>query len=185
MCLSEQSNVCGSLGSLCTVPLGFTVTLQPHSAPGCPPARLLLAGLPACGHLFTSSSTMNATPSHTHPHPRCGLAAPLLPGRPSLVCPPPDTSWEPLMPTLRSSSCSPVISPSSKKRRLILSLLLFAGLQMPHFNVMKQDEEKRENHFARGCLRDRSEQMDSETRPLVVYSCRTCDPDRFISSLDH
>lgn len=79
MCLSEQSNVCGSLGSLCTVPLGFTVTLQPHSAPGCPPARLLLAGLPACGHLFTSSST-----SRHECNPLTHTPTPTLwPGRPS------------------------------------------------------------------------------------------------------
>lgn len=163
LCLAGQMNVCGSLCSLCRPLLGFTLTLQPHCAPGCPPAPPLSAALPACGHLFPSSSTSrhDCNPlTHTHTHPHCGLAAPLLLGRPSLVSPP-DTSWEPLMPTLRSSSCSPVISASSTNRCLKLSLLLFADVQIPHLNVIKRDEEKRANPFARGWLRDRSEQMDA------------------------
>lgn len=66
------------LCSICKALLGFTVTLQSHCVPGCPPVSQWLdplwACLPACGHLFTSSSISRHG---------CKLPPPLLPPDPS------------------------------------------------------------------------------------------------------
>lgn len=71
-----------TLAGVCRVLLGFTVTLQPHCAPRCPPARPLRASLPACGHLFTSSSAGRHDGNPLAPTPT------LWPGRPSPPWPP-------------------------------------------------------------------------------------------------
>lgn len=65
-------------------------------------------GLPACGHLFTSSSISRhgCKPPYNHHHAPPPLPSALL--RPSLVFPP-DTSCEPLMLILQSTPFSLVI----------------------------------------------------------------------------
>lgn len=91
-------------------------------------ARPLWACLPACGHLFTSSSISrhgckNPLPTPSPPDPLPPLPFPPPAGllHPSLVFPP-DTSCEPLMLILQSTSFSPVISPASTALFLKLSL---------------------------------------------------------------
>lgn len=86
-------------------------------------ARPLWACLPACGHLFTSSSISRH--GH-HPHPHNHHNAPSPPwsafSTPLSCRPPPDTSCEPLMLILQSTSCGPVISLASTALSLKLSL---------------------------------------------------------------
>lgn len=98
--------------ALCKALLGFTVTLQSHCVPGCPPVSQWLGHSgPVCQLvdiclLPPPSVVMAAKPPTiaTRPLP---LPAGLL--HPSLVFPP-DTSCEPLMLILQSTSFSLVIS---------------------------------------------------------------------------
>lgn len=126
--------------SICKAQLGFTVTLQSHCVPGSPPvSQWLDHSRPVCQLvdiclLPPPSVVMAANPPSARPHhrhqtplssPRLNSPAGLL--HPSLVFPP-DTSCEPLMLILQSTSFSPVMSPVCTAPFLKWSMCLLSVL---------------------------------------------------------
>lgn len=94
MYLSESQCLC----SICAVLLGFTVTLQSHCVPGCPPvSQWLDHSAPVCQLvdicLLPPPSVVMAATTHTHTIATMPLSSPVGLLHPSLVFPPRHQLW--------------------------------------------------------------------------------------------